>query len=144
MLIEIPGDPQSDSRPRAAKLGNFIKIYDSKAAEKKLTKTLIMCQTDQADSKEISEAKSFGVYFYFYFEPPKSWSKKKQHAAIHGDIPHTCKPDIDNLVKFYLDCMNKIIFNDDSQVIHLSAQKFYADESKTVIKIYAENAYVCG
>lgn len=138
MLIEIPGDPQSDSRPRTKKVRDMVWIYDCKASEKQTVKKIMMCQLDQLDSREISEAKSFGVYFCFYMPVPKSWSQKKRLAALNGDISHNCKPDLDNLIKFYLDCMNKIIFNDDAKVIHISAQKIYGLEPRTKIRIYQE------
>ena len=44
--------------------------------------------------------------------------------------------DVDNYVKFYMDCMNKLVYLDDSQVIELRATKEYSDkESYTEIII---------
>lgn len=40
-----------------------------------------------------------------YFEPPKSWSKKKKAAAI-GQL-HRQRPDRDNIDKAVLDCLYK-------------------------------------
>ena len=42
----------------------------------------------------------------------------------------TKKPDIDNYIKFYLDCMNKIVYLDDSQVIEITAIKQYTELSE--------------
>lgn len=38
-----------------------------------------------------------------YFEPPKSWSKKKRIDAI--EKLHRAKPDRDNIDKAVLDCL---------------------------------------
>lgn len=38
-----------------------------------------------------------------YFEPPKSWPKRRRVAAM--GTPHQSKPDIDNLCKTVLDCL---------------------------------------
>ena len=37
------------------------------------------------------------------------------------------KPDVDNLTKSVLDAMNKIVFEDDGQVIELMVRKVYAE-----------------
>ena len=51
-------------------------------------------------------------------------------------VYHTKRPDVDNFVEFYMDCMNKLVYLDDSQVIELSATKEYDDkESYTEIII---------
>lgn len=44
------------------------------------------------------------------------------------DYP-TCKPDLSNLIKAVEDAGNKILWNDDSQIVELSARKIY--DSKT-------------
>lgn len=44
-------------------------------------------------------------------------------------IPYTRKPDIDNFIKSTLDALNGIVWVDDSQVIEISARKFYAPQN---------------
>ena len=61
----------------------------------------------------------------FYIETPKSWSKKKRLEALEGRILPTSRPDLDNYVKAVLDGLNEILYNDDSQVIEISARKKY-------------------
>jgi len=74
------------------------------------------------------------IYVKFYIPMPKSWSIKKKAQMLY--TPHQQRPDIDNYVKFYMDCMNKVVYLDDSQVIELSAKKIYNDkESFTEIVI---------
>ena len=45
-------------------------------------------------------------------------------------LPHTKKPDIDNLIKFVLDALQgqNGYFLDDSQVIRVYAEKIYTDD----------------
>jgi Holliday junction resolvase RusA-like endonuclease len=44
--------------------------------------------------------------------------------------------DLDNLIKFVLDCLNGRAYLDDSQVVRIIAAKhFSADENKTVLKV---------
>jgi Holliday junction resolvase RusA-like endonuclease len=61
----------------------------------------------------------------FYFVKPKS--AKRTH--------HTVKPDVDNVVKAVLDNGNGIIWEDDRQIVKITASKCYADVAKTVINI---------
>jgi Holliday junction resolvase RusA-like endonuclease len=59
----------------------------------------------------------------FYFERPKSHKKSKK--SNHPNYPQ--KKDLDNLVKFVLDAMNKVVYDDDRRVVRLTAVKEYVD-----------------
>lgn len=71
----------------------------------------------------------------FLMPIPKSASKKKQAEMQSGEIKHTKKPDLDNLVKFAKDCLNNLAWKDDSQVIRLVAEKHYSSEPGTWVRI---------
>lgn len=63
--------------------------------------------------------------FVFSFPLTASWALKKKRA-----VAKTCylkTPDIDNMVKFYLDSFNKVLYADDKQVYALSAVKQWSD-----------------
>ena len=77
--------------------------------------------------------KNLKVSLYFYFEPPKSWSKKRKLIAI-GTYKRT-KPDVDNLIKTVLDAANNHVWQDDNQVVHIDSYKMYAEESKIVMVV---------
>lgn len=62
---------------------------------------------------------------HFDLPYPKSWPKKRKRN--YENEPHLTKPDIDNLVKWVLDCMNGVVFHDDRQIVALSCQKNYCD-----------------
>jgi len=59
---------------------------------------------------------------------PKSTSKKARAAMLAGEIHHTKKPDLDNLVKFIKDVCNELVYVDDSRVVQIFANKFYAED----------------
>ena len=52
----------------------------------------------------------------------QSWSKKKK--LEYTGTPHQAKPDLDNLLKAILDA----IFEDDSHMYKLSAEKLWAEK----------------
>ena len=68
------------------------------------------------------------VEIIFFFTKPKS-AKREQH---------TIRPDLDNLCKSVLDSANQILWNDDSQIINLHAEKKYAEDGVEgfILKIY--------
>lgn len=66
----------------------------------------------------------------FHMPLPKSWPKWKKLAAIGGKIRPTSTPDIDNLLKLVQDAMNKIFWNDDSQIVEVQTAKYYSDEPR--------------
>ena len=52
-------------------------------------------------------------------------------------MPHYCKtrPDIDNYIKFVMDCLNGLVYKDDSQVVDIYSNKLYATNPQTIIII---------
>jgi Holliday junction resolvase RusA-like endonuclease len=67
---------------------------------------------------------------------PASWSQKKRHAALSGDLAPTGKPDFDNIAKAVGDSLNKIVWHDDSQIIVCAFRKFYSAEPGLTIKVW--------
>ena len=67
-----------------------------------------------------------------YYKVPKSYTKKRVKAIRDGlDYPQK-KPDADNVAKIILDSLNKIAFDDDSQVVELQVNKLWTEESERV------------
>lgn len=59
-------------------------------------------------------------------------------AKSNKNIYTTKKPDVDNIAKIVLDGLNVVAYNDDSQVIYISAAKVYGDEYDNAPCIYIE------
>jgi Holliday junction resolvase RusA-like endonuclease len=56
----------------------------------------------------------------FFIPMPKSWSHKKK-AEMSGK-PHQVKPDVDNFLKAFMDCLCE----DDSYIWDVHPRKFWA------------------
>jgi len=65
---------------------------------------------------------------------PKS-SKVKTNKMLNNEIKNTKRPDLDNIIKFFLDSMNGLVFTDDSLIWKLKAQKVYSLDPRTEIII---------
>jgi Holliday junction resolvase RusA-like endonuclease len=74
----------------------------------------------------------------FYMPIPRSESKRNITLMKTGEIKHTKKPDLDNLIKFTKDCLNGVVWKDDSQVYSIIAQKQYDPKPRTIISIFGK------
>ena len=45
------------------------------------------------------------------------------------------KADADNVIKAYLDAMNKIAYHDDVQVVDLQIRRFYSRDPRVVVTL---------
>lgn len=68
------------------------------------------------------------------FEPNKSISKKKRTELLKGQVV-TKKPDFDNIGKIVADALNKIAYDDDSQICKFEIVKHYGEQEKLIIEV---------
>ena len=85
----------------------------------------------------IVEADSLMIDMEFTMPIPQSLSKKKQSELVA--MPHTKKPDLDNLVKAVLDALNGVAYMDDSRISNINASKEYGREPSVWIGISRAN-----
>jgi Holliday junction resolvase RusA-like endonuclease len=128
-LILIHGRPISKKRPRFARRGKFVVTYSAQETEEGRTYLEIRRQWERPplDCPVIVE-----MTFLFQIT---AGSKKAVKAMLEGETKHTKTPDLDNSAKFYLDCMNQLVFLDDKQVYELALSKAYAQEPQTIIRV---------
>ena len=70
-----------------------------------------------------------------YVPIPASWSQKKRDAALRHDVLPTSRPDCTNWLKQIEDGMNKIVYNDDSQITDCLVQKRYCSRPRVVVEL---------
>lgn len=136
----IEGVPVPKQRARHMRRGNFIATYDPQekqkiAFRKALTQELFHSKIELEASNPRLET-FFSIDLSFYLPTPVSSTNARKNANLWHIYYHMQKPDIDNLVKFVLDCANGILYFDDSQIIELSAKKYYSDNPRTEIKLH--------
>uniref|UniRef100_UPI00359CAC03 RusA family crossover junction endodeoxyribonuclease n=1 Tax=Thomasclavelia spiroformis TaxID=29348 RepID=UPI00359CAC03 len=79
--------------------------------------------------------KSLRIKICAYLEVAKSHSKVKKQKMLTNELQCTKKPDIDNIVKVVLDALNKVAYQDDTQVVELVAIKRWSNTSKLKVVI---------
>lgn len=145
MKVIIPGKPIALQRARAFNEKGKILHWDSQRKEKEWVRRIMMNQVSNVSNwenlEDVKETISllncdqFFVGLDFHMPMPKNLSKSKINAIACGFSRYNKKPDIDNLVKFYLDCGNGILFSDDRMIVQLQASKVYSEEPKTIITV---------
>ena len=78
----------------------------------------------------------------FTFKRPKSHFRTGKFSGEMkptAPVAHSKKPDIDNLIKFYMDAMTGKFYVDDSQVHKIKAMKLYGLENEVEITISNQN-----
>ncbi len=134
ITITIPGKPIAKKRPRFARKGKFVKTYNEQETEESRFLWEVKSQITECISDE-----PISIDCHFYMPRPKNhYGTGRNAGKLKKDAPifHIKKPDLDNLVKFVLDCLNGVAWKDDSQIYNLTATKIYTKEPKTVIEIF--------
>ena len=122
--IRVYGTPKGQPRPRAfaRKMGQkFVaRVYDAGTADGWKGEIALAVRPHLPATPLIGAVL---VDAQFLFPRPQSLMRKKDPA---GRIPHTGKPDIDNLSKAALDCFTSVgFFADDAQVCGGDLFKWY-------------------
>lgn len=114
--IFVAGEPKA--QPRARRAGNRKGVYTPDTAKDWKERILIALA-----------GKNYGITgpiecnLTFMMPRPKRLYRKNDPE---GWIPHTAKPDVDNLQKAVFDAMtNAGVWKDDSQVFYTSSKKLY-------------------
>lgn len=128
IVIVIPGEPKGKGRPRLGK--GFTYTPKDTVNYENLVK---VCYMDQAKNLKLDGELKATIIAYYSI--PKSTSKKKRTKMVEERIRPTKKPDLDNVAKIVLDSLNKVAFDDDSQIVKLEIEKFYSENPRVELQL---------
>lgn len=135
--FEVLGEVKGKGRPRFARVGNYVQTYTDKVTvsyEEHIRQSFIA-----SGQAPFPEGVALNVRIRACIGIPKSVSKKKRNLMLTGMYRPTKKPDSDNIAKAVLDALNTVAYKDDTQVVSLSVDKWYADMPKLEIFIFNAN-----
>ena len=131
-------DPMPQPRIKARRMGAHIQVYTPANALVRAYKASIVEAFAQRAGEDFVPFKGpLRLSIRFVFERP---------AARMSEEAHISKPDIDNLAKAVLDALNKVAWNDDSQISQLYLEKAWADvylAGKSGRKRFSGPAQIC-
>ena len=119
----VDGEPVAKGRARAVIRGGRVGHYTPLKTVNYERQVKLAAQAAMRNVPLLTGAVSLAVRVYFSI--PKSWSLKKQRQAALGELPHTSRPDLDNVIKAIKDGANGVAWKDDAQVTEVRAVKAY-------------------
>lgn len=119
----VPGKPQPQGSKKGFIINGKVVLVESAKGLKPWREKIRTYVQHSAQFKELSGPVHVSVSFYF--KQAKSNNKKS----------HTQKPDIDKLIRAVLDSLTGTVWNDDSQVISISAWKYWAKQDMEGVNI---------
>lgn len=66
---------------------------------------------------------------------PDSMPKFHKQLACREELRHVLRPDVDNMIKFYLDALKGVLYKDDSQISIHGSIKIYSNNPRTIIQV---------
>ena len=132
--LKIKMRPMSQKRHKARRAGNKIFMYDPSSKDKGRFKD--KC-SEFAPIHPLEGPIS--VSMIFHMPRPKSHYRTGRYShLLKENMPklHVSKPDIDNIVKFYLDAMTGSFWRDDASVCTIEASKIYSEEGLVEIEYW--------
>lgn len=124
ITFTVPGTPVAKARARSVLRHGKITHYTPNTTARYENLVRLAAQQAMGGQSPLEGAVSLSVRAYL--PVPASWSKPRRLAASAG-LPHTSRPDLDNLLKSVKDGANGVLWRDDSQVAEVSACKRYGD-----------------
>ncbi len=137
ITISLAGEPVAKGRPRASlrrarggKLRIHMRTPDKTASYEERVRAAARTEVETLSGlMSLPFDGPVRIDLLAVFEPPASWSQKKRAAAIGREIAHTVRPDLDNILKAWLDALNGIVYRDDTQVVRVAAEKRYGPQA---------------
>jgi Holliday junction resolvase RusA-like endonuclease len=127
--IIIPGIPVPQARMKHSNRRGFVTTYDPKAKEK------IQIRQYLSSYNNYPICNYPRVSFLFHMPIPSSIPKRLRPLYESATLKHDKKPDVDNLIKLYLDCLDGIVIQGDQKVSLGPCIKLYHPEPKTIVWI---------
>jgi Holliday junction resolvase RusA-like endonuclease len=122
----VEGDPKGQPRPRATMRGHHAGVYDPGTADE--WKDAIVFRWIQSGIRDTITAP---VRLIIEFRMPRPSRFTTVKGREQRRIPHTGKPDADNLAKSSMDALTRAgVWKDDAQVYRMEILKMYADHGE--------------
>ena len=133
LFFTVEGTPVGKGRPKFARRGNFVTAYTP--TKTRTYESLIAEAAKKAMGTSEPLQTPIAAYIYITVPIPQSYPKKRRDACLNG-LERPCKkPDIDNIIKAFLDSMNGIVYDDDTQVVTLHSAKNYGSVGMVEVMI---------
>lgn len=125
MRLVIPVVPVAQPRQRHALIGGHVRNYTPTDHPVQGYKAALILAVKQEWFPRPCIEGPVRLDIDFYLPRPKRLMRKKDPD---GPIPHTARPDVDNLLKSTKDALTGLVWRDDAQVCDGRVRKWYAEK----------------
>ncbi|MED4628052.1 RusA family crossover junction endodeoxyribonuclease [Bacillus pumilus] len=132
IAFTVYGEPVAQGRPRATHMNGMTRLYDPKKS-RDFKQYVKLAASDHRPDQLLTGPLELRVKVYK--STLKSFSKKKAAEAERGELRPAKKPDVDNYIKGIKDGLNKVIWQDDSQIVDLHVSKFYSSSPRIEVEV---------
>lgn len=120
----VPGEPQGKGRARVGTIAGKARMFTPAKTVAYEGLIAIAAQEAMSGNDLFNGPVMVEVLMHCPIRP--SWSKKKQAAALAGEIYPTSKPDADNCLKAVCDALNGVAWKDDTQATDIHMRKRFS------------------
>jgi Holliday junction resolvase RusA-like endonuclease len=127
----VPGEPCAKGRPKASIVCGHVHMRTPKKTENYEARVCLAAnEARPSEWQEFDGPIEVEVVAVFSRPDRLLQRSKRTNMLLHGTedrMPHTSRPDLDNVIKAVLDGMDSAgIWRDDSRVFRLVSSKWYA------------------
>lgn len=133
LVINVPGEIRGKGRPKFSRHNGGRAYTDAKTVSAE--NWVKACAVEQVGQPVLEGPLMLSMCITVAIPP--SWSKRKQADALAGRVRPTGKPDLDNTAKMVCDALNKLVWQDDSQIVAMQMSKLYGTEPGALIEVGA-------
>ena len=133
LTIVLAGHPQGKGRARSFLRGSHIGHYTPEKTRSYEGMIREAATTEMAG--RLPTPDPVEVTLTAFFDVPKSYSKTKRAAALGNSLLPAKKPDIDNIIKAFVDALNGVVFKDDCQIVRGVYAKVYGPAPQVVVTV---------
>jgi len=129
IVIDIPVEPQGQMRPRTRAIVKgkkaFAMAYKDKRQRLREERLMMFIKDHIPEGGPWTDPAVMTLYCFL--PVPKSYSKARRERCLLGKEFPAKTPDLSNVMKMIEDCLNRLVFEDDKQII-----------SSVLVKVYRE------
>lgn len=133
--FDVPGPPQGKGRPRARNAGGFVQMYTPPKTREYEAWIAACYRRAAGDAKLLPPIR---LEIVARMPIPKSYPKARRRECILGLLPHTGKPDVDNIAKAVADALNGVAYADDTQITTMAVTKRYGEPVGLLVRLRGE------
>ena len=136
----VPGEPVGKGRPRFCRVGKGVRTYTPPKTAEYEARVRAAFEAAHGGFR-LPEGVPLRLSVMAVFSVPKSTSKRRAREMIDGKVPHTKKPDADNVLKAVADALAGVAFADDAAIVEMHIEKRYGSDPLTAVALSVVERY---